>query len=94
MLRGGYGNLVMIPEILVVDDQIGGMIKKDKFNSVEVEDAMQSGRERGNYALVFSLADAVLAGKITMEQAYREVDFKRQELLSRIVAAGRQRKYY
>ena len=94
MLRGGYGNLVMIPEILVVDDQVGGMIKKDKFNSIEIEDIMQSGRERGNYSLVFSLADAVLDGKITLEQAYREVDFKRQELLTRIVNAGRQRKYY
>ncbi len=94
MLRGGYGNLVIIPEILVVEVQVGVMSKKDKFNRVEVEDAMQSGREKGNYALVFSLADAVLAGKITLEQAAREVDFKRQELLTRIVAAGRQRKYY
>jgi len=94
MLRGGYGNMVMIPEILVVDDQVGGMIKRDKFNSVEVEDAMQSGREKGNYSLVFSLADAVSDGKITIEQAHKEVDFKRQELLDRIIAAGRQRKYY
>ena len=84
----------MVPEILVVDDHVGGLIKKDKFNSVEVEDVMQSGREKGNYALVFTLADAVLDGKIKIEQAQKEVDFKRQELLSRIIASGKQRKFY
>jgi twitching motility protein PilT len=94
MLRGGYGNLVMIPEVLVVDDHIGGMIKKEKFNNIEVEDAMQSGREKGDLSIVFSLAEAVLQNKITIEQAYKEVDFRRQELLGRIIAAGRQRRMY
>ena len=94
MIRGELGNLIMIPEILVVDEQVGGMIKKEKFNNIEVEDMMQSGREKGNVSIVFSLADAVNAGKITMDQAMREVDFKRQELLQRVVAAGKQRKYY
>jgi twitching motility protein PilT len=94
MLRGGYGNLVMIPEVLVIDDHIGGMIKKDKFNNIEVDDAMQSGREKGNLSIVFSLAEAVIDGKITMDQALKEVDMRRQELLTRIVAAGRQRRYY
>ena len=94
MLRGGYGNMIMIPEVLVVDEQIGGMIKKEKFNNIEVEDAMQSGREKGNISIVFSLADAVNSGRITMEQAMKEVDFKRQELLTRVVAAGKQRKFY
>ena len=94
MIRGSYGNMVMIPEVLVVDEQVGGMIKKDKFNNIEVDDAMQSGREKGNISIVFSLADAVNAGKITQEQAMKEVDFKRQELLSRVIAAGKQRKFY
>ena len=94
MFRGGYNNLVMVPEVLVIDDQISGMIRKENFNNVEVEDAMQSGREKGNLSLVFSLAEAVLDGKITMKQANKEVDFKRQELLARIVTAGRQRKYF
>ena len=94
MFRGGYGNLVMVPEVLVVDEQVTGIIKKEKFSNVEVEDAMQSGREKGNVALVFSLADAVIAGKITMNQALKEIDFKRQEMLKRIVANGKQRQYY
>ena len=93
MLRGGYNNLVMIPEVLVVDDHVGGMIKKDKFNSLEVEDAMQSGRDKGNISIVFSLADAVNDGKITVEQAKREVDVKRHDLLLRVIAAGKQRRY-
>ncbi len=94
MLRGGYGNLVMIPEVLVVDDHIGGMIKKEKFNNIEVDDAMQSGREKGNLSIVFSLAEAVIDEKITLDQALKEVDMRRQELLTRVVMAGRQRKFY
>ena len=93
MIRGGYNNLVMIPEVLIVDDQIGGMIKRDVYNTTEVDDAMQSGLDKGNIPLLFTLADAVNAGKITVEQAKKEVDMRRHDTLLRIIAVGKQRRY-
>jgi len=94
MLRGSFGNLVMVPEILLVDEQISSIIKREKFNNIEIEDAMLTGRERGNCGLVFALADAVTSGKITLDQAIKEVDLKNQDLLKKIVSQGSQRRYY
>lgn len=94
MLRGIYGNLVMVPEILVVDEQISTIIKKDKYNNVEIEDAMLTGREKGNCNLVFALADAIVSGKITLDQAEKEIDIKNHDLLKKVVAQGKQKKFY
>jgi len=94
MIRGTFGDLVMVPEVLVVDEQIRSIIKKEKFNNIEVEDAMLTGREKGNCVLVFSLAEAVTTGKITLDQAMKEVDLKSQELLKKVVAQGKPRKFF
>ena len=94
MLRGIYGNLVMVPEILVVDEQISTIIKKDKYNNIEIEDAMLTGREKGNCNLVFALADAIVSGKITLDQAEKEIDIKNHDLLKKVVAQGKQKKFY
>lgn len=94
MLRGMYGNLVMVPEILIVDEQMSSIIKREKFNNVDIEDAMLTGREKGNCGLVFALADAVTSGKVSLELALNEVDIKNQDMLKKVVAQGRQRQYY
>lgn len=94
MLRGTYGNLIMVPEILVVDEQISSIIKREKFNNVDIEDAMLTRREKGNCGLVFALAEAVTAGKVTLEQALNEVDIKNQDMLKKVVTQGKQRQYY
>lgn len=94
MLRGIYGNLVMVPEILVIDEQMSNIIKRDKFNNIEINDAMLTGREKGNCLIIFSLAEAVINGSITLEQAEKEVDLSNQDLLRKVIAQGKQKKYY
>lgn len=93
MLRGMFGDLVMVPEILLVDEQISTIIKKDKYNNIEIEDAMLTGRDKGNCGLVFALADSVVNGKISLDQAVKEVDIRNQDLLKKVVAQGKQRKW-
>ena len=94
MLKGMYGNLVMVPEVLIVDEQISAIMKRETFNNVDIEDAMLTGREKGNCGLVFALADVVTSGKVTLEQALNEVDIKNQDMLKKVVVQGRQRRYY
>ena len=94
MLRGTFNNLVMIPEILVVDEQISAIIKKEKFSNIEIEDAMLTRREKGNSSLVFALSEAVTTGKITLDQAMIEVDIKNQDLLKKVVSQGKPRNFF
>src|SRR5574344_290007 len=42
LLMGTNGKLILVPEVMVVDNIIQGIIRKDKFSVSEVEDAIQS----------------------------------------------------
>lgn len=81
LIKGISGKLVMVPEIMIVDEVVGGLIRKEKFSTSEIEDAMQSRKERGNLSLINSLANLVLAGEITLGQAEREIDEGRHAIL-------------
>lgn len=85
LIKGISDELVMIPEIMIVDEVIGALIRKEKFSTTEIEDAMQSRMERGNLSLMNSLANAVINGKITLLQAEKQIDETRHQLLGRTI---------
>ena len=48
--------LVLVPEVMVVDNIISGVIRKEKFSVSAIEDAIQSNSEKGSIGLINSLA--------------------------------------
>ncbi len=46
LLKGTNGKLVLVPEVMVVDNIVAGLIRKDKISVSEIEDAMQSNSEK------------------------------------------------
>ncbi len=85
LIVGKKGSLVMVPEIMIVDDAISGLIRKEKFSKSEIEDAIQSRAERGNISFINSLANLILKNKISLEQAKQQLDDKGRENLSRLL---------
>ena len=85
LIKGAAEELVMIPEIMIVDDVIGGLIRKDKFSTSEIEDAIQSRMDRGNLSLTNSLAKLVIEGKLTLTQAEKQIDFNHYDDLTRTI---------
>lgn len=77
--------LTMVPEIMIVDSIISAMIRKEKFNVSEIEDAIQMGFDKGNLSLMNSLAELVINNKLTMEQAMGELDENSYEILIRTI---------
>ena len=75
----------MIPEIMVVDEVIGGLIRKEKFSTSEIEDAMQARMERGNLSLINSLANSVMSGKISIIQAENQLEETKRQLLNKTI---------
>ena len=59
LLPGTDGKLVLIPEVMVVDNVVSGIIRKEKFSVSEMEDAMQSNSDNGSIGLINSIAKAV-----------------------------------
>ncbi len=85
LLRGTNNELVLMPEVMVVDNVIAGCIRKEKFSVSELEDAMQSNVDKGNVSLINSIAKLFVEEKITLEQARSQIEEKNIETLNRTI---------
>ena len=79
------GTLSLVPEVMVVDNIVSGIIRKDKLSVSEIEDAIQSGSGNGNIGLVNSLAQLFVDDIITLEQAKAQVEERNIEVLNRTI---------
>ena len=85
LLPGKDGKLVLIPEVMVVDNIVSGVIRKEKLNVSEIEDAIQSHSDNGSISLINSIANLFVDDKITLEQAKAQIEEKNIEVLNRTI---------
>lgn len=85
LLPGIDGKLKLIPEVMVVDNIVSGIIRKEKISVSEIEDAIQSGAEKGSIGLINSLAQKFVNGEITLDQAKSQIEEKNTEILNRTI---------
>ena len=85
LLKGKDGKLVLIPEVMVVDNIVSGIIRKEKISVSEIEDAIQSNLEKGSIGLINSLSEAFVKDKITLDQAKAQIEEKNIETLNRTI---------
>ena len=85
LLTGRDGRLLLVPEVMVVDNIVSGIIRKDKINVSEIEDAIQSASEKGSIGLTNSIAQLFVDDMITLEQAKAQVEEKNLEILNRTI---------
>ena len=82
LLPGRDGKLVLVPEVMVVDNIVAGIIRKEKISVSEIEDAIQSS-DKGSIGLINSIASLFVDDKITLEQAKAQIEEKNIEILNR-----------
>lgn len=85
LLPGTDEKLVLVPEVMVVDNIVSGIIRKDKLSVSEIEDAIQSGADKGSISLINSLAELFVQEKITLDQAKAQIEEKNIERLNRTI---------
>jgi twitching motility protein PilT len=85
LLPGVNNDLVLVPEVMVVDNIVAGIIRKDKLSVSEIEDAIQSNLEKGSIGLINSIAKLFVEDKITLELAKSQVEEKNHEILNRTI---------
>ena len=85
LLKGKNGKLVLVPEVMVVDNIVAGIIRKEKISVSEIEDAIQSNSEKGSIGLINSIAELFVDDKITLEQAKAQIEKKNIETLNRTI---------
>ena len=92
LLPGRDGKLVLVPEVMVVDNIVSGLIRKEKLSVSEIEDAIQSNSENGSIGLINSIAQLFVDEKITLEQAKAQIEEKNIEVLNRTIMQMRIKK--
>ena len=85
LLPDKEGKLVLVPEIMVVDNIVSGIIRKERISVSEIEDAIQSNREKGSIGLINSLAELYVNDRITLELAKAQIEEKNVEILNRTI---------
>lgn len=77
--------LVLVPEVMVVDHVVSGIIRKEKMSVSEIEDAIQNSLEKGSIGLINSLASLFVEEKITLAQAKAQIEEQNIEVLNRTI---------
>lgn len=85
LLPSKKGNLVLVPEVMVVDNIVSGIIRKEKISVSEIEDAIQSNLEKGSIGLINSIAELFVDDVITLDQAKAQIEEKNIETLNRTI---------
>lgn len=85
LLKTKNDDLVLVPEVMVVDNTISGLIRKEKFSVSEVEDAIQANSDKGSIGLIHSIAELFVKEVITLEQAKSQIEEKNLEILNRTI---------
>lgn len=85
LIKGIDGNLLLVPEVMVVDSIISGLIRKEKLGIAEIEDAIQSGTDKGDISFINSLAKLFVEDRITLDQAKAQIEEKNIEVLNRTI---------
>ncbi len=85
LIKGVDGKLVLVPEVLVVDNTVSGLIRKEKLATSEIEDAIQSNYDKGDISLINSLAKLFVEDRITLDQAKAQIEEKNIEVLNRTI---------
>ena len=85
LLEGVDGKPVLVPEVMVVDNIIAGIIRKEKISVSEIEDAIQSNAEKGSIGLINSLAKLFVEGKISLDLAKSQIEEKNINVLNRTI---------
>ena len=85
LIKNKRGTLSLVPEVMVVDNVVSGLIRKDKLSVAEIEDAIQSSSSNGSIGLINSLAKLFTDDIITLDQAKAQVEEKNIEVLNRTI---------
>ncbi len=85
LIKNKRGTLSLVPEVMVVDNVVSGLIRKEKLTTSEIEDAIQSGSNNGSIGLINSLAKLFTDDIITLDQAKAQVEEKNIEVLNRTI---------
>lgn len=85
LLVGTSNDLVLVPEIMMVNSTIAAHIRQEDFSVSDIEDAIHSLKDMGCLSYERSFADLFIAGKIDMKTIKENVDADRLDMIKGLI---------
>ena len=85
LVVGKNDELILVPEIMVVDNVLAAHIRQEKFSISDIEDAIHTQRETGCLSYEYSFANLYLQDKIDMEIIKENLTKERLDIVKGII---------
>lgn len=85
LVVGTKDELVMVPEIMVLNNILAAIIRQDKFNIGDLEDTIHTQTENGSFSFENSFAKLYLQGKIDMPTIVEAMEPSRVKIIKSII---------
>lgn len=89
LVVGTNGNLLMVPEVMVVNNTIAAHIRQENFSVSEIEDAIHTQSDRGSLSFELSFADLYTRRLIDIQTIRDNISPERMDMVkSNIIRMG------
>lgn len=85
LLVSTRGNLLMVPEVMVINNTLAAQIRQEKFNISDIEDTIHAQRDKGCLSFENSFADLYLKGQLDIGTIKANVDPDRFQTIKSII---------
>lgn len=79
------GDIIMVPEIMISDNTIAALIRQEKFNISEIQDAVHAGQDKGMFSFEKSFVDLIRKDIINLDIAAKYVEPDQLRLITEML---------
>lgn len=87
LLVSTRNNLVLVPEVMVVNSTIAAQIRQEKFSVSDIEDSIHTLKETGCVSYETTFADMYVKGIIDMQTIIENVDPNRLNIIKDLIVS-------
>ena len=77
--------LIMVPEIMIVNNIIAALIRQEKFSVADIEDAIHTQRSNGSLSFEYSFSELYNKGLLSMDTIKNNIDAERLNVIKSLV---------
>ncbi len=81
LIVGLNKEMLMVPEIMVVNSTIAAQIRQEKFSVSDIEDSIHTQKDSGSLSYEFSFADLYIRGLVDMQTIKENIDPNRLDVI-------------
>lgn len=89
LIKSLDGNIVMVPEIMVINSTMGALIRQESFSISEIKDAIHRGRELGMQSYEKAFVELINKDVIDLDLAKKYVEVDSYNLILNMMGSDR-----